>query len=1309
MRLTIAATLVALLAGAPTCPAGEEAPLTIQLPLGRVAYQTNEAFDVAVVRAGPALARGTLGLNLAGDDGSRLSFSFPIAKAEGRSTEHVRINGGLLRPGRYVLEASVEGAKAARDFELYSHVRPSPFRIIDWSSRAKGTEQAAMGADSLGFNLMYAAYGGLSADDAIRAGLDYMWCCTMSGAHQMDLRMECDWSDPYVLQGGTARGVRQAFRDRTRPNAVGVHFYDEPGLTWWKHAKTGEMTPHNIPSQERSFRSAFAREPLEYCDVDPANADHVARWTEWGRWKLGFMDAAWKQAQFGVSRVREDLQSVTQSVYGWSAYGDGYYFNVVRSLPVLSGHGGYDDYGGGYYNPLYTFEMGRIRELRKPNWYLPTWYGNCPPERYRLEQYSSFIMNLQGMAKPPDMQVHRPSSCPTTEGVVETNKVMTRLGTVFATAPVTRPPAAVLYSMSQNLHAQTQNRGDNYEGAGHGRDRVFLVYLAGLRMQTPILPVVEEDILDGTVAAHHKAIILTGIHSLDPKVVSALEGYAEKGGAVIIGDECPLQIKGATRLDLPVDRSFFEDMSKAWKENRKEDHARLNRAGNYLKAAEPVARALKPKLEAAGVYPVLSCDNPEIIASRQALGDIDYVFAVNASWDAAAGGMNSIRPATATIQLPGNLYDAVRGGPGAIGALRFGPGQMRAWARTPKPIGGVQALPPVVLNDLTLARDPIRVDVGAVLTDTDRRVIAGSAPLRVRLIDPLGATRYDLHRATERGMFRMTLPLAANDPAGEWKVVIGELLANTEDTVKFTYAPPSSCGAVAGLVPRAVSFGNDRENVFRFFRTSQDVTVVTGKGDYGAAATRVADVLRPWGIRLRTMSLEEASKPRPVSPDEAATWCGLHPGRVTPGDKNAPAHVGFAVQGPVVLIGTPEDHPILKFAADNGFLPYVPHRNDFPGRGRGMLAWQRDAVGYAQESVALIAYDPAGMSEAVGTLYEIVAGLDPLMALVPPSTALISHANKAPAKIADLATAWQAVLPDRASGLEAQGERTVVVTKDGTIAALDAQGKIEWQKTFDGGESFCCDVAPNLVAVGATHHVLGFDPQGGQVFDVPAARITCVAAAPDGRSAAFGTADGKLSLIGADGKIAWSVGGGDAKNPKPYDSAIFAKDGKTVVALTALEAHLVADGKIVHRVGGVAGRVRPVRREDVVLLSDGHEKVLVLSPADGKITAQIPVAKTGVVTLSGDAVGTEMDGGVRGIKEGKVAWERLAVRKLTRQVAARGDRVAVAYWGGAVEVLEAGAVKAARMFPSDVAAIAWAGDRLVVDLADGRVLGLEIK
>ena len=56
----------------------------------------------------------------------------------------------------------------------------------------------------------------------------------------------------------------------------------------------------------------------------------------------------------------------------------------------------------------------------------------------------------------------------------------------------------------------------------------------------------------------------------------------------------------------------------------------------------------------------------------------------------------------------------------------------------------------------------------------------------------------------------------------------------------------------------------------------------------------------------------------------------------------------------------------------------MPRAGEFPGNTRGYLAWQRDGIGKGQESITGIAYDTAGMSEAVGSLYEAIAGLEPL-------------------------------------------------------------------------------------------------------------------------------------------------------------------------------------------------------------------------------------------------------------------------------------------------------------------------------------------
>src|SRR6185295_9480053 len=84
MRLLPLATLLLILLPE-RLPAGEESQIAIQLPLERVAYQTNEAIELAVVRNGPALPAGTLNLKATSDEGGKLEFSFPIAKGEGRA------------------------------------------------------------------------------------------------------------------------------------------------------------------------------------------------------------------------------------------------------------------------------------------------------------------------------------------------------------------------------------------------------------------------------------------------------------------------------------------------------------------------------------------------------------------------------------------------------------------------------------------------------------------------------------------------------------------------------------------------------------------------------------------------------------------------------------------------------------------------------------------------------------------------------------------------------------------------------------------------------------------------------------------------------------------------------------------------------------------------------------------------------------------------------------------------------------------------------------------------------------------------
>ncbi len=1045
----------------------------ILLPQGRTAFQTNEWIDVSVVRTSDQpLAAGELKLTLTGEDDSRLAFMFAVDGGGTTKTEHMHVNGWLLRPGNYVVDVEVDGQSTAirseadrTVIELYSHVRQSSFRLINWGRADKREEQLVQGEDSLGFNLFYGGYGRDDEGHFIRAGVDFMANCVMSGGHQMDLRTECDWSDPYVTRGGTRRVVRRAMFDRTRPNVPGVHFYDEPGLTWHKHPVTGEWGPHGVPAQMRSYKAAFDRDAPEYYKLDPNNPDDVARWKHWATWKLGLMDAAWNEAQFGVSRVRPDFLSVTQSQYGWTAFTDGYYFNVARSLPVTSGHGGYHDYGLGIFNPSYFLEMSRARDRWKPCWYLPTWYGNTTSDQFRLEQYLSFQTNLQGMMSPPDCEPARNAG--PRQGIVESNHLMKKLGTIFTTMPPTKPPVALLYSLSQCIHAQTKDRTQNYAHATpHGRN-LPLAYLAGKLIQQQFFSVLDEDVLDGTLANDHKAVVLTGLDYLDPAVVAALEDFAAGGGLVLLTADCTVEIAGAKKLPVAPrlpDQEKYDELAAAgnW-----QDAAKYATISLQMQGALPLGRAIDAELRAAGIKPVFECDQPTITATRQAAGDIEYLFAVNATPDGDAKNdkdeplNNQLKPTTATIVIgdaggPATyVYDPIHVEKYPIaklglladnrwkGMFRFGPGQMRIFARTPRPIGGVRIATPVVSRDLVQDTAPIRLDIAASLVDTDGGILSGSAPLRLRLVDPLGQTRYDLYRATKLGQFTIELPLAANDPPGQWRIYVQELLSGLEAETTFNFTPPRRARSLAGATWRAVFTANDDDNAFRFARTCHDVTIVAGTSDFNSAAVeRLTQILAPWGVRCRTMPLAEAAKSRTLSEAEARTWCGLQyagSGQIKPGDGNSPAIAGFAVEGPVILLGNPQDNPLIDFLHKERFLPYSPDAANFPGAGRGMFAWQRDGIGPGQESITLIAFDAVGMSEAVGTFYEAVAGLDPLTKYRWPNSDAISAASKT-----SVVTALQreelTSLPDRVVGIRIDGEKLMALSHDGTLLTGDVQG-----------------------------------------------------------------------------------------------------------------------------------------------------------------------------------------------------------------------------------------------------------------------------
>ena len=451
----------------------------------------------------------------------------------------------------------------------------------------------------------------------------------------------------------------------------------------------------------------------------------------------------------------------------------------------------------------------------------------------------SFITGIQGMSSPPQFSVKGLSAAANTE----CNQLYQKIGTIFTKPEYTNQDLTILYSKS-NQYYLTHNDGKG----------LATVYLATKLLQYPIQGVLEEDILDGSLAANHKAIIVTGVVHLDAvPVVAGLEGFVRNGGVVLETSDCTVPIAGATILPINPDAKLNALIAKASAITDPKAMAAamlpLTSFNACIDNARPVAALIKTALLKAGIKPTFQSSVDTIAAEKQVRGDIEYDFAVNFTVDRhddpAAGGVGAPVATTAKITLPDDgrpVFDAVTGKPvefsHGVATLQFGPGQMMAFARPIRPIGGVQVGQPIINRDFTRDTDPQHVEITASLVDNQQKFIAGSAPMEIKVIDPLSVVRYDLYRCAVHGQLNENVPLAANDPKGTWTVDVIELLSETHGTSTFTYQPAETCGALAGMTARSVVFGDDIPNIFRFFRDHRNVTIVAGSSAWDAALLR---------------------------------------------------------------------------------------------------------------------------------------------------------------------------------------------------------------------------------------------------------------------------------------------------------------------------------------------------------------------------------------------------------------------------------------------------------------------------------------
>ena len=281
----------------------------------------------------------------------------------------------------------------------------------------------------------------------------------------------------------------------------------------------------------------------------------------------------------------------------------------------------------------------------------------------------------------------------------------------------------------------------------------------------------EERGLDG-----YKAVALPACKVLPSHIYDMIREFEDKGGMVI-----------ADQYLVP---KFSNVPTLPRKAAARRGEAALEK--EHVDQAADVHKALDARITRWA-----DCDSPTVILSVLESGTDRYLFAVNnlrrtgdymAPWGRV---LDDGVPQTATLSIPNAkcaVYDALderlvapesRGG-----RLRWpvtlGPGEGRMFVVRPRAIGRVSLEVPETVKK----GDEVTISV-AVL-DEGGELAAGLAPLRVTITDSQGTTSdYSDYYLARDGRATVALPIANNDPSGDWGVAVRELYGGVKGRAFF--------------------------------------------------------------------------------------------------------------------------------------------------------------------------------------------------------------------------------------------------------------------------------------------------------------------------------------------------------------------------------------------------------------------------------------------------------------------------------------------------------------------------------------------
>src|SRR5262249_16200190 len=130
----------------------------------------------------------------------------------------------------------------------------------------------------------------------------------LGGGHQLDLELINDWGDPWVQRTVIWRMQLAALSNRIYP-IMGLHCYDEPGLTWWPTkdipGHKADANPFVIPHQIDEFQKLTGKRMPEgpFSFTGPRYAGMMNDWLTFMDMRMKYLEQAWYATVWGTECV----------------------------------------------------------------------------------------------------------------------------------------------------------------------------------------------------------------------------------------------------------------------------------------------------------------------------------------------------------------------------------------------------------------------------------------------------------------------------------------------------------------------------------------------------------------------------------------------------------------------------------------------------------------------------------------------------------------------------------------------------------------------------------------------------------------------------------------------------------------------------------------------------------------------------------------------------------------------------------------------------------------------------------------------